>query len=148
MNGRLVLAIISTIVEESAILISGIWLLPMVGIKIPALLIVGIMFIWFGWSVFTYRKGTWALSHKPVKGLVNMTGLNGIVVKVLQPDGLIKIHGELWKSGSISGNIEVGTEVTVVRQEGLKLLVRPNSQPVTVPPIDNGNNNQGDTTRR
>jgi membrane-bound ClpP family serine protease len=147
MNGRLVIAIISTIAEEAAILIIGIWLLPMVGIKIPALLIVGIMAIWFGWSVFTYRKGTWALGHKPVKGLVNMIDMNGIVVKSLQPDGLVKIHGELWKGSSISGSIEVGTEVTVVRQEGLKLLVRPNSQPVIVSPVDKGNNNQDNTDR-
>lgn len=146
MNGRLFIAIISTIAEEAAILVVGIWLLPKAGIKIPILLVLGIMFAWLWWSVFTYRKGTKALINKPVKGLVSMKGMKGVVVKTLQPDGLVKIQGELWKGRSSTGRIIAGRGVIVVGQEGLRLLVRPDSNHLTAsPPIHDGHDDEGDT---
>ena len=125
MNGRLVIAIVSTIAEEAATLILGVWLLPKIGVKIPLLIILVIMVAWLIWSVITYQKGTHALLRKPVQGLADMTGSTGVVVKALQPDGLVKIRGELWGSRSQAGNIEVGTRVVIVKQEGLRLLASP-----------------------
>ncbi len=143
MSGRLIIAIISTAAEEAAILIVGVWLLPKAGIKIPFLLIIGVMIIWFGWTVFTYRMGTRALITKPVNGLSSMKGMKGIVVKALEPDGIVQINGELWKSTSVSGGIGVGIKVTVVRQEGLKLLVSADVHNLsTSSPVDNGDNKQ------
>lgn len=146
MSGRLLIAIISTIAEEAAILIVGIWLLPKAGIQIPVLVVPGVMLLWLWWSIFTFRKGTRALVNNPVNGLTSMKGMKGIVVQTLQPDGLIKIRGELWKGRSISGRIEVGWNVIVVGQEGLKLLVRPDSDPLTVSPlINDGHDDEGNT---
>ena len=51
---------------------------------------------------------------------------NGITVNELDPEGMIKSRGELWKARSEDGNtIPIGTEVEVVRAETLKLWVRP-----------------------
>jgi membrane-bound serine protease (ClpP class) len=127
MRQRLLIAIVSTLFEEAAFLVVGVWLLPVWGIKIPLAVIITIMAIWLAWSIFTYRKGTRALLRKPVSGLENMVGSTGIVVKELVPDGLIKIKGELWKSHSNSGHIENGTTVVVVAQDRLKLFVLPQS---------------------
>ncbi len=53
----------------------------------------------------------------------------GIAVGDLNPEGLIKARGELWKARSEDGSlIPVGTEVKVVRAETLLLWVRPTSQ--------------------
>lgn len=50
----------------------------------------------------------------------------GITVNELNPEGMIKSRGELWKARSEDGNtIPIGTEVEVVRAETLKLWVRP-----------------------
>jgi membrane-bound ClpP family serine protease len=56
---------------------------------------------------------------------VNMIGNTGIVVKTLDPDGLAKFRGELWSCTAQTGHIEKGTRVIVVKQDGLKLVVRP-----------------------
>jgi membrane-bound serine protease (ClpP class) len=53
-----------------------------------------------------------------------MVGSQGKVVSPLDPQGVVRIKGELWKATSAAGRIDTGEEVTVVRQEGLKLIVR------------------------
>ena len=123
MSGRLLIAIISTVAEEAGILILGLWILPLINVNIPWPVVLLVMAIRLGWSVFTYRKGSKALLHKPVPGMATMVGSVGIVVQSLQPDGLVKINGELWHCRAASGNIEKGAAVKVVRQNGLKLVV-------------------------
>jgi membrane-bound serine protease (ClpP class) len=125
MNGRLITAILSTIAEEAAALILGFWIMPAAGIIIPPPIIIGLMVLWLGWSVFTYRKGTTALERKPVDGLVDMKGMTGEAIEDMQPDGMVKIRGELWSARSISGNIARGAKIVVVARNGLKLSVRP-----------------------
>jgi membrane-bound ClpP family serine protease len=125
MNGRLITAIVSTIAEEAAALILGLWLLPRAGIDIPWPVIAGLMALWLGWSIFTYQKGTHALRRKPVNGLADMKGMTGETIKAMQPEGVVKIHGELWSASSVTGHIREGTKVIVVARNGLKLSVRP-----------------------
>ncbi len=124
MSGRLLLAIISTIAEEIGILLFGLWLLPLIEVNIPWPVIILIMAAWLGWSVFAYRKGTRALSHQPVPGLDGMVGSVGKVVQSLQPDGVVRINGELWHCRAASGDIEAGAAVKVIKQDGLKLVVQ------------------------
>jgi membrane-bound serine protease (ClpP class) len=50
----------------------------------------------------------------------------GMAVIDLDPEGMIKSSGELWKAQSVDGTkIAAGTEVEVVKAETLKLWVRP-----------------------
>ncbi len=50
----------------------------------------------------------------------------GITVNEINPEGMIKARGELWKARSVDGTtISNGTEVEVVRAETLILWVRP-----------------------
>jgi membrane-bound serine protease (ClpP class) len=52
-----------------------------------------------------------------------MVGAKGKVVSPLAPKGVVKIKGELWEATSSGTNVDVGEEVVVVGQEGLKLVV-------------------------
>lgn len=124
MTGRLILTIISTILEEVAIVVIVLWGLPQVGIHIPLWGLIIIMVVWAAYSVFTYRLGTRALIRKQLTGLLNMIGTKGEVVSPLSPEGLVRIRGELWVAKSAGGEIKPGGEVVVVRQERLKLVVR------------------------
>ena len=124
MSGRLIVAIVSTAAEIAAILVLGLWLLPRMEVRIPFLLLLAIVLVWLGWSVFTYRKGSRALDRKPVRGLMDMKGMKGVVVRSLRPDGVVKIGNELWNAHSATGPAEAGTNVIVVSQEGLKLVVK------------------------
>ena len=127
-SGRLIAAVISTMIEETAIAVIVLWGLPAMGADLPlwgsiALLVV-VMAGWGTWSIWVYLKGSQALRREPLIGLPNMLGTEGKVVSPLAPQGLVKIRGELWVAESESGEIEPGGDVTVVGQDRLKLIVR------------------------
>ena len=124
MMARLILAIISTLLEEAAIVAIVLWALPEIGVHIPLPGLVGLMVVWLVYSVITYRIGSRALGRKLIIGLPDMVGSKGKVVSPLAPDGLVKIRGELWVAKSASGKLNAGREVIVVSQNRLKLVVR------------------------
>jgi membrane-bound ClpP family serine protease len=124
MTTRLIVAILSTLLEEAAIAVVVLWGLPRLGVEIPLAGLIAFMVAWAAFAVFTYRKGTKALKKKPVVGLSNMVGSQGKVVTPLDPEGLVRIKGELWKSKSADRRINTGEGVIVVGQDGLKLIVR------------------------
>ncbi|WP_297474989.1 nodulation protein NfeD [Thermococcus sp.] len=62
--------------------------------------------------------------RKPEAGKEEMIGEVGKVVEDLDPEGVIKLHGELWKARSRDGSvIRVGERVKVVEVNGLTLTV-------------------------
>ena len=124
MSARLVWAIISTLLEEAAIVAIVLWGLPRLDIDIPLAGLIALMVAWGAYSVITYRRGSRALRRKPLDGLPDMVGSQGEVVSPLAPEGLVRIKGELWQAESATGRIDTGEEVTVLRQDGLKLVVR------------------------
>lgn len=124
MTARLIIAIVTTLLEEAAIAAIVLWLLPKFDIRLPLFVLIIIMLAWAGFAVFTYHMGTRALKKKPEAGLSDMVGSRGEVVKSLDPEGMVRIRGELWKAKSAGRKIKAGVEVTVVGREGLKLIVR------------------------
>jgi len=124
MSGRLIIAIVSTTLEEAALAVGVLWGLPKLGIHIPLWVLIIVMLAWGTYTVTTYRMGSRALRKKPVNGLTAMVGSEGKVVSPLVPGGLVRIKGELWRAKSESGRIDTGEKVTVVGQDRLKLIVR------------------------
>lgn len=55
------------------------------------------------------------------EGLLNETGET---ITDLTPDGMIKIHGEIWKAESVEGTISNGNKIIVTAVSDLKLLVK------------------------
>jgi len=101
--------------------------LPRWDIRIPMwVLILGIL-AWTAFSIFTYRIGSRALDLKHVVGLHNMISCKGEVVKRLAPEGVVRIRGELWRARSDAGEMNEGTEVIVVGQDRLELIVQEDS---------------------
>jgi len=127
MSVRLVFAVISTLLEEAALVAVALWGLPQIGIEIPLPGLIVLMVLWGGFSVFTYRMGSQALRRKPVGGLPVTVGTRGKAVRQLAPDGIARIKGELWEAESAHGNIEAGEEVIVIGHVGLKLIVKQKS---------------------
>ena len=128
MSGRLVIAIISTIMEEATLAAVVFWGLPWLGVELPLwgsiVLTIVLMAGWGTYTVATYRMGSRVLEGKPLVGLPDMIGSKGEVVSQLAPDGLVKIRGELWVAKSAGGEVDRGREVIVVEQNRLKLVVR------------------------
>ena len=124
MKGRLIIAIVSTTLEEAALAVGVLWGLPKLGIHIPLWVLIIVMVAWAVYTVTTYRMGSRALRRKPIVGLLNMVSSKGEVVRSLVPEGLVRIKGELWRAESASGRLDTGEKVIVVGQDGLKLTVR------------------------
>jgi len=123
MTARLILAIVSTILEEAAIVVIVLWGLPQLGIHMPLWGLIALMVAWGAYAIITYRMGSRALRRKP-EILLPLIGSQGKVVSPLSPEGIIRIKGELWQATSAGGNIDTGEEVTVVGQDGLKLVCK------------------------
>ena len=124
MKPRLIFTILVTLVEEIAVVAFVLWGLPMLGIKIPLGGLIAIMGGLATYGVISYRHGSRALMKKPLIGLSDMVGSKGKVVKPLALEGFIRIGGELWQAKSTDRKIDMGKEVIVVGQDGLKLFVR------------------------
>jgi len=126
MNGRLILAIISTLLEEAAIAVIVLLGLPRLGFYIPLPGLIAVMVLWLAYSVVIYRAGSRALRRKPVIN-IPVIGSKGKVVSPLAPEGLVKIKAELWVATSAGKKLGVGSEVIVEEQDGLRLVVRRSS---------------------
>ena len=124
MNNRLILAIVSTLLEEAILAAAVLWGLPRLGVNIPLPVLIALMLGWAIVAITIYLTGSRALMRKPVVGPEAVAGSKGRVVRPLEPEGLIRIGAELWRAKSLSGNIDTGAEVTVVEQEGTLLIVR------------------------
>jgi membrane-bound ClpP family serine protease len=120
---RLIIAILSTLVEEAALAALLLWGLPQLGVHLPLPVLIVLMVALVAYAVITYRLGSRALRRKPEGGLSDMLGMRGEVVSSLDPEGMVKIKGELWRAKSAGRKIDAGEEVTVVGQKGLKLVV-------------------------
>ena len=124
MTARLIIAIVSTVLEEVALVVIWRWGLPHLGVHLPLYALVVAMVLWAVYAVATFWVVTRALRKKAVVGLPTMIGGRGKVVSPLAPEGQVIIKGELWGAKSIDKDIDTGDGVVVVGQDGLKLIVR------------------------
>ena len=75
MSGRLILAILSTLMEETALAVIVLLGLPYLGIhNFPLAGLIVLMVAWGAFSIIIYRMGSQALRRKPVIGLPSISG--------------------------------------------------------------------------
>jgi membrane-bound serine protease (ClpP class) len=122
-NGRLIIAIITSLLDEALIVAVILWGLPRLGIHLPYYVIIIVCAAFVVYAVVFYQAGSRALRRRPVKGFTDQVGLEGKVVDRLSPEGTIKISGELWNARAENGEIEAGARVLVTGQDGFKLIV-------------------------
>jgi len=75
---------------------------------------------------FLFGAATVVKAHrkKPEAGREELVGEVGKVVEDLDPEGVVKLHGELWKAESKDGKrIPVGEKIRVAEVKGLTLIV-------------------------
>lgn len=69
--------------------------------------------------------GLKAQKRKAVTGIEAMIGLKGIALNNLEPDGRIKVQGEIWNASSVSGYIAKGGAVKINAIKKFTLFVEP-----------------------
>jgi membrane-bound serine protease (ClpP class) len=121
---RLIMAVVSTALEEAAIWALWRFLLPEFDINLHVGILVGVMAAWGIFSIWLFLFTTRALKKQTTVGLPSMVGAKGKAAGSLNPEGMVKIRGELWSAVAEQGNIAAGEEIIVTGENGLKLLVR------------------------
>jgi membrane-bound serine protease (ClpP class) len=116
------LAIATSLLEETVLVAVVLWLLPRVGINIPLWGLILMMVALGAYNSVTYRLGKRALVRKPIVSLD--VGSRGRATTVISPRGYVRVNGELWQASS-SSTINIGEEIVVVGREGMTLLISP-----------------------
>ena len=125
MNTRLVLALITSLIDEVIIVAVILWGLPNWGVHIPWWGIVLICLAFAMYAYLTFRLGSRILKKKPLSGFTDLIGMSGKTIESLDPRGMVKVNSELWKAKSAGGAIPAGSPIEVVSQDGMVLVVRP-----------------------
>lgn len=113
------MAIIGQAWQQAAIFAVWKFLVP----DVPVGILVGAMALWLIIGIGLYLVGTRALKKQTALH-TTMVGSTGTSAGKLSPQGMVKIHGELWGAVSEEGDIAPGEEIVVTGEQGLKLRVR------------------------
>jgi membrane-bound serine protease (ClpP class) len=96
-----------------------------------AVTIAGTFVLLFGVAM---TKVVQARRRVPTTGREELVGQVGVVRRALDPDGLVFVHGELWRARSAGEPIAVGERVRVEDiGDGLVLEVQPVDEPAVAP---------------
>jgi membrane-bound serine protease (ClpP class) len=72
---------------------------------------------------FVIGMGLKAQRLKPTTGMNALVGEQGTANELLNPSGMVVVHGELWQAESMSGDISKGEKIRVKDMQGFKLFV-------------------------
>jgi len=73
--------------------------------------------------LFVIGMGIKAQRLKPATGSDALLHEVGLANEVLNPSGMVLVHGELWQAESVSGEITKGEKIRVKNRQGFKLFV-------------------------
>lgn len=73
---------------------------------------------------FIVYKAAQTLRYKAKTGKEALIGAVGVVVKDLEPTGLVRVSGEFWQAKTEGNAVRKGQKVEVIRLDGLFLVVR------------------------
>jgi len=94
-------------------------------LKIATSLIISASVIVSGFLIIVIRAVYKVHRQKPTTGEAGITGETAVVYQDLNPQGLVKVYGEIWKAVSVDGEkIKKGQEVKIISLKGLTLLVK------------------------
>jgi membrane-bound serine protease (ClpP class) len=86
---------------------------------IPSVAVTALFFL------FAVGMGVKAQGRKPTTGQEGLIGEEGVAMQELNPDGQVRVHGEIWSATASTPPVRKGDPVTVTHVHGLHLTVRP-----------------------
>ena len=92
--------------------------------RVSLAVILGVTIATVGFFFFVIAKAIGAQRRRISTGSESLVGERGEAISDLQPQGEVRVHGEIWRAKS-SDPVIAGAEVEVVRVDGLRLEVRP-----------------------
>ena len=76
-----------------------------------------------GLFLFVLAAGVRALARRPLLGASGLIGQRGVARSRLEPEGQVKVQGEIWRAVAQDGPVDDGMPVRVVDVQGLTLKV-------------------------
>lgn len=108
---------------------------PFLKVAWPVLVAVGV--ITFGFIVLVAVKARKALRRPPATGGSALLGAQGVTLSPLDPEGQVRVHGEIWRATVEGESLLKDERIEVVEIEGLTLVVRRAAEPGTSPSAGN-----------
>ncbi|MFQ6089596.1 MAG: nodulation protein NfeD, partial [Candidatus Methanofastidiosia archaeon] len=87
------------------------------------LMVLGVSIVSAGFFIFAVTKALKLRRTKPKTGWDELIGMKGVVIEDLEPEGKIKVRGEIWKARSDT-KLNKGESVEVIDKKGFVLIVR------------------------
>lgn len=127
-HGALTLAGLAAFIVGALVLFNSPSVPGFTRISVPLVLGTGLATAAFFMTIVTFAIR--AQMRRPEVGAEALIGRSGITRGALSPAGMVHVAGELWTAVSDDGQqIPEGTEIKVVKVEGLKLRVEPAEDP-------------------
>lgn len=92
-------------------------------VKISRVVIVSATAVTALFFLFVVGAGLRAQRRKISTGAEALAGQIGEALDVLEPNGLVRVQGEIWNAESVSGKINIGEKIRVTAMKDLKLFV-------------------------
>jgi membrane-bound ClpP family serine protease len=120
-------SLVRLLFDEVILVAVLLWLLPRFGINIPVWLLIVFMVVWAVYSYLTSKLVTKVIGRAVAVGTEALIGVKCTTTTPLSPGGYVRVGTELWQARSMTGNIEIGSEVVIIDINRLTLLVRPST---------------------
>ncbi len=101
---------------------------PLEFVRISWSVIIPAALVTAGFFAFAVGMGIRAQRRKPTTGIEGIIGATGETLSTLNPDGQVRVHGEIWRATSEEGKIAAATPIIVTGVENLTLRVRKSAQ--------------------
>ncbi|AFL95698.1 hypothetical protein CL1_1499 [Thermococcus cleftensis] len=118
------LKLIALMADEIIVGVFLFLVLPQAGVEIPLWISAPLMVVLLvkDFLIAPYVLGG-GLEKKPSTGPEALVGRKALVVEELDPKGIVKLDGELWRAECVNGKARTGEKVVVVEVRGTKVLV-------------------------
>ena len=73
--------------------------------------------------LFVLGMGLKAQRSRPTTGVKAFIGKKGEAISLMEPQGIVKVNGEMWNAESLSGKINPGENIIVRDIKSLTLYV-------------------------
>jgi membrane-bound serine protease (ClpP class) len=95
---------------------------PFLKVSWPVLVIAAVIVLAF--FTLVVRKVARAMRRPHATGTESLTGATGVALSSLDPQGQVRVHGEIWRGRVERDHLLKDEPIEVLRSEGLTLIVR------------------------
>ena len=127
-RGYIIYSILTTVLQEAAVVALVLWLLPLLEVHVPLWGMAILMAAVAAWGLIGYRLTRNIVNQESVTPSSAMIGCEGIAVTPLEPEGVVRVRGELWKARTNHAAIAKNEEIIVEEIDGLILYVAPRTK--------------------